>query len=379
MKINLYITLGAIFFFGISVSAQTLSFSADTTFGEVPLSVNFNADISQAETFGTDTYTIQFFDGENYLFSIYEANNLEREYTFESIGDYNIKAKLIRYYSTYKDTLAFTDSIAVQVYSMPVANFTVASDSGQVPFEVSFENLSNGNLTGYEWLLGDAGISTEENPVHIFSEVGLYDISLIASNPLGVDTLTRTGYIKAAPVVSFSYELDTLQTPHLTRFIMPDSLIAVIDSCRWEFGIVDSTSTEYFPTYAYPNGQYTVKLIVYTPGCKVTKEIVIVLSDKEIVGVDELKNLPQSYSLMQNYPNPFNPNTIINYHLSEAGNVNLKVFNTLGKEILILVDSYKDAGTYSFTFNAGSLSSGVYFYRLEVNSFAITKKMILMK
>jgi hypothetical protein len=90
-------------------------------------------------------------------------------------------------------------------------------------------------------------------------------------------------------------------------------------------------------------------------------------------------NTPNSYSLVQNYPNPFNPTTTINYQLKFGGRVTLKVYNILGREVATLVNEEKPAGNYSIVFDAGKLSSGIYFYRLQTGNFVATKKMILLK
>lgn len=89
--------------------------------------------------------------------------------------------------------------------------------------------------------------------------------------------------------------------------------------------------------------------------------------------------IPDQYSLAQNYPNPFNPTTTISYQLSAASNVNLKVFDVLGKEVATLVNERKPSGKYSVQFNASQLSSGLYFYKLSAGHFNETKKMILTK
>ncbi|HPO55520.1 MAG TPA: T9SS type A sorting domain-containing protein [Ignavibacteriaceae bacterium] len=86
-----------------------------------------------------------------------------------------------------------------------------------------------------------------------------------------------------------------------------------------------------------------------------------------------------SYELKQNYPNPFNSLTIINYQLPVAGDVRLKVFDASGSEIAVLVDEHKTPGNYSVVFNAATLPSGVYFYRMTTDGFSETKKLILIK
>ena len=90
-------------------------------------------------------------------------------------------------------------------------------------------------------------------------------------------------------------------------------------------------------------------------------------------------NEPESFSLEQNYPNPFNPATTINYSIASAGKVELKVYDLLGREVMTLVNDFKNAGSHSVLFNALNLSSGVYFYRINSGSFSDVKKMILVK
>jgi hypothetical protein len=97
---------------------------------------------------------------------------------------------------------------------------------------------------------------------------------------------------------------------------------------------------------------------------------------------------PSEFLLFQNYPNPFNPSTKIkftipnNVILSGAKNltqVQLKVFDILGNEIATLVNEELPAGEYEVKFDAGNLSSGMYFYKLQAGSFTVTKKMVLLR
>jgi len=86
-----------------------------------------------------------------------------------------------------------------------------------------------------------------------------------------------------------------------------------------------------------------------------------------------------SYELKQNFPNPFNPSTQINYNVGEGGLVNLKVYNILGMEVATLINEYKAAGNHQVSFDGNDLPSGVYIYRISVNDFTKTRKMILEK
>jgi choice-of-anchor B domain-containing protein len=99
-----------------------------------------------------------------------------------------------------------------------------------------------------------------------------------------------------------------------------------------------------------------------------------------LVGINEPgNNVPASFTLKQNYPNPFNPSTSIEYSLPKGSHVTLRVFDAVGREVGILVDEYKSAGSYKVSYDAGRLSSGVYFYSLSSNGFKETKKMTLVK
>ena len=85
------------------------------------------------------------------------------------------------------------------------------------------------------------------------------------------------------------------------------------------------------------------------------------------------------FELMQNYPNPFNPSTTIKYSIPQNEAVTLKLYDLLGNEIETLVNEQKSAGTYTLSFNAGSLPSGIYFYKMQAGNYMELKKMILLK
>lgn len=93
-----------------------------------------------------------------------------------------------------------------------------------------------------------------------------------------------------------------------------------------------------------------------------------------------LNNNPEGFYLNQNYPNPFNPVTNLGFGISDLGFVSLKVYNAIGQVVAVLVNEKKSAGSYSVNFNASNFSSGIYFYKLEVDNVTIdTKKMTLIK
>lgn len=100
----------------------------------------------------------------------------------------------------------------------------------------------------------------------------------------------------------------------------------------------------------------------------------------EIIGVSKTDiEIPQKYSLEQNYPNPFNQLTIIKFQLPIKSNVVLKIFDILGREVVMLVNESLQSGTYEVKFDAGGLTSGIYFYQFRAGNIIKTKKMILKK
>jgi hypothetical protein len=90
-------------------------------------------------------------------------------------------------------------------------------------------------------------------------------------------------------------------------------------------------------------------------------------------------HIPSKVWLGQNYPNPFNPTTTIKFTLPQSTLVTLTIYNILGEKIATLASEKLSAGNYQYNWDAGSQTGGVYFYRLEINGFAQTKKMLLLR
>jgi enterochelin esterase-like enzyme len=99
------------------------------------------------------------------------------------------------------------------------------------------------------------------------------------------------------------------------------------------------------------------------------------------MSVDEKQETPMSFTLQQNYPNPFNPSTTISFTIPPGtyGRTSLQVYDLLGREVATLLNEEKSAGAYTVQWDAGGVSSGVYFYRLRAGDFVQTRKMLLMR
>ena len=116
--------------------------------------------------------------------------------------------------------------------------------------------------------------------------------------------------------------------------------------------------------FATANGEVSNNLVIYTP--------------PDLTASEE-EGVPQSFALQQNYPNPFNPVTVIGYDLNSAGNVDLRIFDLLGREIETLVHGYQSAGQHTVRFNAGGLPSGMYVYTLQLDKHIETRAMLLAR
>ena len=154
------------------------------------------------------------------------------------------------------------------------------------------------------------------------------------------------------------------------------------DALLWNFGDGNS-STQQNPVHTYLSGQYTVTQTVFN---KIRSWDTTSVSFSIIVNdVDDGKNFPTEFVLEQNYPNPFNPSTTIKYGISKESQVNLIIYNLLGKQIDILFNGIQSAGYYSKNWNASDFPSGVYFLQIQAVSianniiFTDAKKLVLMK
>ena len=198
----------------------------------------------------------------------------------------------------------------------------------------------------------------------------------------------------------------------------------IIDPCDWRMGIVKGVECEDVPLYFIYSGDpvsdtgwldnlpYDQRMMVNTGPFTLTKNEpidiivghVIARGDDHLSSISETRRiiesikgnfitevenkrkqiLPEILSLSQNYPNPFNPSTTIKYEIpGQARNdnvfVQLKVFDILGREVATLVNKEQSAGNYEVQFNTSSLTSGIYFYKLQSGGFVESRKMVLLR
>jgi hypothetical protein len=200
-------------------------------------------------------------------------------------------------------------------------------------------------------------------------------------------TLTNSINVSASPVLILSYwykhTIDTLDNAYVE--VSPDNG-TTWQSAKFYNKTVSTWTKEVIDITDLAGGSASMKLRfslvsngtivadgIYIDNIKLTSY------NSTPTGITVNNEIPGQFSLSQNYPNPFNPVTVINYSIPAGNNVTLKVYNIIGKEVMTLVNERQNAGNYSVTFDGGSLSSGMYYYKMESGNFMDTKKMILIK
>jgi hypothetical protein len=139
-----------------------------------------------------------------------------------------------------------------------------------------------------------------------------------------------------------------------------------------------ASTNAYIHISSIPVGGMNGKIIVVS-NAPSSPDTITLIGYGVLTDVKENAEIPKGYALSQNYPNPFNPSTTISFSLPSKSFVSLKVFDLIGRDVATIVSEEMSAGSYSKQWNAVNMSSGIYFYRLQVGSFTETKKLVLLR
>ena len=172
----------------VSVPAPVAGFTADTTSGTPPLSVNFTSTSTGTIT----TYAWNFGDAGT-------SSVQNPSHVYAAAGVYTVSLTVSG--PGGSNTQTRTNYITVSA-AAPVAGFTANTTSGTAPLSVNFTSTSTGTITTYAWNFGDAGTSSVQNPSHVYAAAGVYTVSLTVSGPGGSNTQTRTNYITVSAASS---------------------------------------------------------------------------------------------------------------------------------------------------------------------------------
>ncbi len=215
----------------------------------------------------------------------------------------------------------------------------------------------------------------------------LFEKQINESNPrrllfnVGADEISYTGL--ATQGNKYWYHIAGVYDGSEMKLYVNGEMVGTTDVTNSEV-LTESVSQIYIGnnnTGSAPLNGILDEIQMYTNPLSETEIASMIDIDITLVGnePDPKTETPSDFDLSQNYPNPFNPTTKIQFSIPQAGNVSLKVYNTLGREVATLKNEKLSVGTHNVTFEAGNLSSGVYFYQLRYKGQVVTEKMLLIK
>lgn len=259
--------------------------------------------------------------------------------------------------------------------------------------EVSFVDNSRGNIDMYIWDFGDSksdSVSFLQNPTHIYDQKGYYTVKLRVENTITgcVSKEFRLLNVGEQMVLkaSFGYEAYG-QNKKVAGY--PVDLVSASSgdgaTVEWDFGdkqikkgtftVMDSTSLRVTHYYQLP-GKYQVCLRITDPISGQSDTHCDWVNTK--YGVDVEEEIFTDLNLNV-YPNPFTDLTTINYSIAQPDNIEISIYDQLGRKIETLVKSRKDAGSYQIDWKTPTLNPGVYHLKMITNNGTYTRQLVLTK
>lgn len=402
----------------VPITISVAEFSVNDQSGIAPLEVQF---VNETDPmFPVNSYVWEFGDGET-------STELHPVHTYSEAGIFDVSLTVTN--SEGSDTMLKTEFINVAQPAAPDIDFTVDSFGGISPVTINFQNYTTpqGDINDYFWHFGDGETSTEINPSHTYEIPGFYSVSLVASNPVGSDSIYVENLIS---VMNDGVEIWPGDTDNNGIVDLTDILpIGIYWRERGDerSNISFSWAAQQYPTdwdielapFADCNGDGEVDIADVLGIClnwEMTHDAAAANSgipgnlefyrDNFVQLYEGLNNsgrelalknfLAQQFDfpvvqaeivsiLEQNYPNPFNPVTNISYSIQEAGLVEIEIFNIKGQTVKKLVNEKQQSGVYNTSWNGTDndgdrVSSGLYFYRFKHDQKMVdTKKMLLLK
>lgn len=229
------------------------NFTTSVTSGKAPLTIQF----TDTSLRSPGQWAWDFGDGAT-------ATTQNAKHTYTTGGTYTVTLTVTNS-TTGSDTRTKYELISVITPTPLIANFTATNTTGKVPLTVRFTDTSLNTPTEWSWDFGDNTTTTEQNPLHTYSDVGTFTVSLTATNDDGSDTLTMTDLITVnpltPPIPNFTASPRIGQVP-LTVVFTDTSTGGVPTLWYWMFGDgTDAAGPNVTHTYTTP-GNYTIVLEV---------------------------------------------------------------------------------------------------------------------
>ena len=338
--------------------------------------------------FGGDQATISCVPVSGYIFKGWYTNGIlissKSSYTFSVTSTVTLVAKL----EVLPFTPVATKATNINQFSFN-ANWKAANGATGYYLDVAIDGKFKNILSSIDKLDVGKNLSYLVNNLPIGStfyyRVFSYNdggMSLSPSDTIAVQTLplAPTSPIALAPsdLKETSFTANWSPVTGATGYYLTVAVDEALTKLIFGYNKKDvGNVTSFQISGLLTNSNYYFGVSAYNPGGE--SAISNPMKVSIITGIDKLNSVPTAFELNQNFPNPFNPTTKINYGIPKAGFVKINIYNVLGTLVTSLVNENQAAGYYSIELNAGSLTSGIYFYRMESGSFSQTKKLLLLK
>jgi 2',3'-cyclic-nucleotide 2'-phosphodiesterase (5'-nucleotidase family)/enterochelin esterase-like enzyme len=307
-------------------------------------------------------------------------------------------ARTIRVYTPPSYADAVSDSFAVVVFHDGLEYITLANAKNVLDYLIHHKKIPP--------VIGVFVPPVNRNPEYIGEQINQFASFIVNELMVYIDSRYRTkddpkhravvGISNGGNIslwISFSYPevfgkaasfSGNIQQDVMTAFNASETLPLrfYLDAGTYESPILWATQTFYD---IVSEKQYPVEYRIWHEGhswgswrAHLDNALAFLFEDIP-VGIAKQRELPASFALYQNFPNPFNPSTTIRYALPGDMQVKLEVYNVLGQCIKVLVDEMQRAGYYDVAFDATSLSSGIYLYRIEAGGLTEVRKLTVLK
>lgn len=285
------------------------------------------------------------------------------------IGFYFITNYSVRNFGAYIDNISLSKTIPATYYDITLEtipeglNITADGSSFIAPITLSWQAGSLHTIG----TISPQGNSSTCNVWQSWNNSGQMNQSIIVPD----NTTTYTANFSTEHYFSIGF------TPSNSGSVTPSSGWRLKGS-NVEIQAIPDSGYEFVSWTGSGSGSYTGSNNPQT--ITIDDPITELATFQTIVGIEDLIiNNPTEYALYQNFPNPFNPVTRIYYSVPKESQITIKLYNTLGEEVKLLVDDIKSTGNYWIDFDASDLNSGVYLYKIEASNFINVKKMIVIK
>ncbi len=311
-------------------------------------------------------------------------------------SDYdNMKANMFRYSAPlYYFTQSTTDFSVLQEQGSELNKIAVDDTI------VTFGRSGVTDINGIEFVFNIGDVFVEDSIIQFIDKPDT--IVYASSNEL--NEFTRTNNFTLNPGTNFYFS----NIYYVVQKSDPDTAMSTNDVINFKVELVNAITDQVVGTFdnitynktnleKYANidyevdcsgiipGDYYLGLVTYVNG-NANYALANIISDNTTLAKKSFNKvnfmgseIPIAYELSNNFPNPFNPSTTIRYQIPQDGIVTLKIYDILGSEVATLVNEEKVAGKYEVNFNASSLASGVYIYKIKSGNFSASKKLVLLK